>query len=140
MPRSAAQYFCPPVCRLPSAGAVRPQSNPRCQNPLVTAVAGSLRYCRQVAADAPVQVGKTAFPGAVGACEAVKTGEPVLRSDFVCKTRPAEEYSGYTLCHLPNCPNNTDAIPANFAARIAFSSLRIRCGLKYGPKACNKLF
>ena len=140
MPGSAMQYSCPPAYHLPSGAVTVPRSDPRCQNPLAIVAAGSLQYCPQVAADDPVQVGKTAFPGAVEACEAVQRGEPALLSDFACKTRPAGEYIGYTYHHLPNCPKNIDAIPANFAARIAFSSLRIRCGLKYGPKACNKLF
>ena len=68
-------------------------------------------------ADGAAPVVEMASEGAVG---------PVLLPDFVGESRPAGEYSGYTYDHLPNCPKNTDAIPASFAARIAFSSLRIR--------------
>ena len=52
--------------------------------------------------------------------------EQILLPDFYGGYRPAGEYNGYTYIHLPNCPKNTDAIPASFAARIAFSSLWIR--------------
>lgn len=48
----------------------------------------------------------------------------------------AEEHNGYTSCYLPKpksppgCPKKEDAICAILAARIAFSSLLIRCPLK----------
>ena len=41
---------------------------------------------------------------------------------FSGRSRPAGEYSGYTLYHLPAFPKNVEAIPASLAARIAFSS------------------
>ena len=45
-----------------------------------------------------------------------------LPHDFVGESRPAGEYIGYTYLHLPKFPKNTDAIPASFAARMAFSN------------------
>ena len=96
MPGSATQYFCPPAYLPPLKAVVGPQSNPRCQNRWAVTAAGNLQYCRQVAADAPVQVGKKVFLGAVGVCEAVQTGGPVLLSDFFCGSHPAGEYIGYT--------------------------------------------
>ena len=42
-----------------------------------------------------------------------------LPPDFSGESRPVEEYSGYTYIHLPK---SADAMPASFAARMAFSS------------------
>ena len=46
----------------------------------------------------------------------------VLPPDFCGGCRPAGEYNGYTYIHLPVLPKKVDAIPASFAARMAFSS------------------
>ena len=130
MPRSAALYFFPPACRLPSTGATAPQSNPPCQSPWGAVAAENRRYYLPVAVYAPVSAVHRAHPVAVAVCEGVAQAGACLLSDSVCASRPAGGYIGYTYNHLPNCPKNIDAIPASLAARIAFSSLRIRCGLK----------
>ena len=57
--------------------------------------------------------------------------------------RPAEEYSDYTCFHLPDCssvplPSMVDAMPASFAARIAFSSRLILSCVRYGRNAESK--
>ena len=52
--------------------------------------------------------------------------------------RHSEEYSGYTLRHLPVIslllPSAVAAIPAILAARIAFSSFISRSLARYGPR------
>ena len=48
-----------------------------------------------------------------------------LQSDFSDGNRLAGEYSDYTWDHLPELPKNVEAMFANFAARMAFSSFWI---------------
>ena len=74
-------------------------------------------------------VGKR-FLGAQGAFVAVVQGVAARQSDFAGESRPAEGYIGYTYHHLPKFPRNTDAMPASFAARMAFSNFWIRWLLK----------
>ena len=54
----------------------------------------------------------------------------VLLPGYAGESHPVEGYSGYTRDHLPVLLKNTEAIPASFAARMAFSNFWMRWLLK----------
>ena len=62
------------------------------------------------------------LPAVVAVCADFVQVVAHLLYGFVYKNRLAGVHSGYTYHHLPVFPKNTDAIPASFAARIAFSN------------------
>ena len=115
----------PPDYHLPLKAAAVPRSDRPYQNPWV-------------AADAKIQERSYAALVLVAACalalaEAGALGEQASDCsfppayDFFGKSRRAGEYSGYTWDHLPK---KFDASLAILAARMAFSSLLIRCALR----------
>ena len=121
-PRSAALCSDPPACHLPSAGAAAPQSNPPYQNPWAASVSESHQCSLREGFFDPALVGGKALPGAVRVCGVAATGAFGLPPDYADSCRPAGEYIGYTCNHLPIVPKNAEAIPASFAARMAFSN------------------
>ena len=63
---------------------------------------------------------------------------------FSDRYRLAEVYIGYTCDHLPACvriplPSREVAIPASFAARMAFSSFTMRAPVRYGRSASSSV-
>ncbi len=114
------RYSGLPAYRLPSVTAATLRSNLRCQNPWGVAAAENRLCCLWEADDVPVAV--TDWGGLVLEAALEEWTATARRPDSADGNRPAGEYIGYTYIHLPKLPKNVDAIPASFAARIAFSS------------------